>query len=392
MQNSAAARLVAGPYSEESVIEAAKETLQAIGGKVTCGIVFVSSDYREHLSDFLELVQVHGHVPVFIGCSSSGVIANGLEAEQASGFSLLFLHLPKTKVKVFTFGKDDAESLAEPEEWRRAAGTDAVGVDAWIALGDPTTLPAEAWIHDWNRAFPGVPVLGGLASGGVADTDFFVFHDHGVVEACAMLGLTGGVAVHSIVSQGCRPVGEPFTITGAGQNLVTALGSRPAFERLTQTVDNLPDGDRAQARGNFFAGLAMSEYVDDFKTGDFLIRNLIAADPKSGAIAIAAEPRIGQTLQFQLRDRASAHDELHRMLAASASLGLRPFASLAFSCNGRGRHLFGVPNHDASAIGEHFGPIPSAGFFCNGEIGPVGGRNFVHGYTASIALLTDAPE
>jgi small ligand-binding sensory domain FIST len=134
----------------------------------------------------------------------------------------------------------------------------------------------------------------------------------------------------------------------------------------------------------------MSEYIDEYKTGDFVVRNLIAADPASGALAIGAHPRVGQTLQFQLRDRQSANADLQRMLEEKSRQGVKPFASLVFACNGRGRNLFGVPNHDASALRERFGPMASAGIFCNGEIGPVGGRNFAHGYTASIALFADA--
>ena len=155
---------------------------------------------------------------------------------------------------------------------------------------------------------------------------------------------------------------------------------------LTEIVEAMLQPLRDRAAGNLFAGLAMSEYIDEFKTGDFLVRNLIGADPEHGVVAIGAFPRVGQTLQFQLRDRASADEEL-RQLTAQAAARVRPFASLVFACNGRGRHLFGEPSHDARLLAERFGAQPSAGFFCNGEIGPVGGKNFVHGYTASIALF-----
>ena len=217
----------------------------------------------------------------------------------------------------------------------------------------------------------------------------FVYQDHRLVESAVALGFEGGLKVQTIVSQGCRPVGEPFTITGADENIVVALGSRPAYERLSETFEALPPNDKAHAAGNLFAGLATSEYVDEFKTGDFLVRNLIGADPQSGALAIGAQPRVGQTLQFQLRDRRSANEDLQRRLLEKSRAGEKPFAALIFSCNGRGTSLFGVAHHDASAVREHLGPIPAAGFFCNGEIGPVGGRNYVHGYTASIALLVD---
>jgi len=191
----------------------------------------------------------------------------------------------------------------------------------------------------------------------------------------------------ALVSQGCRPVGEPLTITGAEGHLVTSLGSKPAFEVLDATFGSLPPGDKAVAKDNLFVGLAMSEYLEEFKTGDFLVRNLIGGDPQTGVLAVGTSPRVGQTLQFQLRDRDSADAELRHLLEEVRKDGVEPFASLLFCCNGRGRHLFGTANHDAGVVEELLGTKPSAGFFCNGEIGPVGGRNFVHGYTASIALF-----
>jgi small ligand-binding sensory domain FIST len=219
----------------------------------------------------------------------------------------------------------------------------------------------------------------------------FLFRDRGLVEATVAIGLRGGVRLETVVSQGCRPIGDALPITGADRNIITTLGSRPAYERLVEAIEGLSPLEKGlAAEGNLFAGLAMSEYVDEFKTGDFLVRNILAADPESGALALGASPRVGQTLEFQLRDRDSAHGELHRLLRAKQRSRMKPFASLVFSCTGRGRFLFGEPHHDACALTEYLGTHPSAGFFCNGEIGPVGKRNFVHGYTASIGLLMDA--
>ena len=369
------------------MIEVARDTLRLAGGRVSCAFVFASADYRPMLADFLELIQLHGHVPTIIGGSGSGLIGTEVEAERASGFSLLFLNLPETKLFPVVLDQARCETLETPAAWQHFAGAGPDEVDAWITLGNPMTLPVEDWLEHWNTAYPGIPTLGGLASGGADGSDIFLFHDRELVESCAAIGFRGGVRVHTVVSQGCRPVGEPLTITGAEHNIVTSLGLRPAFEMLSETFESLNPPDRERAAGNLFAGLAMSEYVDEFKTGDFVVRNLIAADPSSGALAIGAQPRIGQTLQFQLRDRRSAHEDLHRLLGEKTRAKVSPFASLLFACNGRGTYLFGTPHHDATAINEHFGPIPNAGIFCNGEIGPVGGRNFIHGYTASIALF-----
>jgi small ligand-binding sensory domain FIST len=379
MSNAAASRLCLGAYSEPAVIEAARGALAEIGGRVSCAFAFVSADYGEQLSDFLELVQLHGHVPHLVGCSGSGIIGTDEEAEGASGFSLLFLHLPGTEIRPFHFSPGDGRTVPAP----------AGAVDAWITLANPFGVVAEEWIENWNEEFSGVPCLGGLGSGGAQGDDVFCFYNRDAVEGGVALGFRGGVRIETIVSQGCRPIGEPLTITRSERNFVLGLGSRPAYEVLVEIVEKLPVSLRERAAGNLFAGLAVSEYIDDFKTGDFLVRNLLGADPEHGAVAIGAIPRVGQTLQFQLRDAASADEELTH-LAGAAAQRVRPFASLVFACNGRGRHLFGKPSHDARALSRSFGPTPSAGFFCNGEIGPVGRSNFVHGYTASVALFCEA--
>lgn len=390
MTNSAASRLVLAPFDEQIVAEAARETLRAAGGHVSCAFVFASSDYQPHLEDFLELVQLHGHVPLIVGCSASGVIGTAVEAEQQSGFSLLFLHLPNTKLTAFEFGGEDIESEDGPAGWQRRSGLKIEDVDAWFVLANPFSIPVDRWLHQWNDAYPKVPTIGGLASGGEGAEDVFIFHDHRRVESGAIaLALQGGVRVTAVVSQGCTPIGEPLLITGADNNVILSLGSKPAYEALSEAFASLPDSVKERAQGNLFAGLATSEYLDDFKRGDFLIRNIIGANPDTGAVAIGDYPRVGQTMQYQLRDRTAADDDLRERLV-DASGAKPPFASLVFCCNGRGKNLFGKANHDAAALAKMFGSIPATGLFCNGEIGPVGAKNFVHGYTASIALLADA--
>ncbi len=390
MSNCASSRLVLGPYDESVVIENARAALAEVGGKVTCAFLFATADYKPYMADFLELIQLHAHAPVLVGSSGVGLIGPGQEEERTQGFSLLLLHLPETSVRTVPLPVLREESEVTAERMRELAGPGAEKCTAWIVFANPLTLAVEPWLDAWNEAFPGVPALGGLASGGRREDSMFVFHEREVVEGGVALGFAGGVKVRTLVSQGCRPVGEPFTITGAEGQLVTTLGSRPAFQVLDDTFGSLPARDKAVAKDNLFIGLAMSEYLEEFKTGDFLVRNLIGGDPQSGVLAVGTSPgspRVGQTLQFQLRDRSSADAELRQLLEQVRNENITPIASLLFCCSGRGRHLFGTPNHDADAVRDLLGLKPSAGFFCNGEIGPVGGRNFVHGYTASIALF-----
>lgn len=371
------------------MIDTAKQALAEIGGKVTCGFVFVSADYAPQLSDFLELLELHAHIPLLAGCSGVGLVASGHEEEQAVGFSLLLLYLPNTEVRAVRLPAVGEDEELTPDAMRNLAGPGSQHFESWIVVANPFTLAVEPWLDAWNAGFPGVPAVGGLASGGRRGDTAFAFYERQLLEGGIAVGFSGGVQIRTLVSQGCRPVGEPFTITGAEGHLVTSLGSRPAFEVLDSTFGALPAEDKALAQGNLFVGLAMSEYVEEFKTGDFLIRNLIGGDPEAGVLAVGALPRVGQTLQFQLRDRESADAEMRQLLETVQRDGARPFASLVFSCTGRGHHLFGEHHHDAATIGEVLGKHPSAGFFCNGEIGPVGPRNFVHGYSAALALFCE---
>jgi len=413
-KNRAASRLVVSAFSEQKVIAAAKEARAELGADVSVAIVFATSDYLAHLEDFLELVRVYGRAPLLIGSTGAGLIGTNLEAEDKPGFSLLLLSLPQTRVTAFEFTQGQLEASTGPAFWHGESGLGAEDVDTWIVLANPFRLSVDRWLGEWNAAYPGVPSIGGLASGGTPrgkggqtgnnDGDdgaeaesgpaeeIVLFRDghasRGDALALALSG--GGVRVQTIVSQGCRPIGEPLTVTGAKGNHLLTLGSRPAYEVLNTVFQGLSEKEKARAQGNLFAGLAMSEYLEEYKRGDFLIRNILGADPKTGAVAISSHLRVGQTLQYQLRDRDSADEDLRELChAAREQIGDRAFASLLFPCTGRGRGLFRAPDHDAGVLGEVFGPLPGTGFFCNGEIGPVGAHNYVHGYTASIALLSE---
>jgi small ligand-binding sensory domain FIST len=389
MPNSAASRLVLASYSEAQTIQTAREALAEVGGKVSCGIVFCSTDYRENLPDFLELLQLHAHIPLLIGCSAHGFVGTDAEAEDARGFSLLLLHLPETTLYPVNFPEGEMPEWTDGAGWRKLTGAESA--DAWILLAEPDSerVPIEPWLRAWSQAYPGVPCVGGLASGGSGDGDFFVLRDRELVETGAVaLGFKGGVTLQTLVSQGCRPIGEPLPVTSVDHNIIHSIGTRPAYQVLDEAFQSLNDREKERAKGNLFAGLAMREDREEFHRGDFLIRQILGADEGSGAVAVGAFPRVGQTLQWQLRDRQAADEDLRMLAGTLAAQGAKPFASLVFACGGRGRGLFGSPNHDAGVLAEAFHPHASAGFFCNGEIGPVGGRNFVHGYTASALLFT----
>lgn len=389
MSTYAASRLVTGPYDEALVRETARELRGQMAVAPTFGLVFVTPDYAEKAPDLLELVRIYGQVPTVVGCSGTGLVGTAREQEDGSGFSLLLLSLPGVKAEAFVFDQDMVESSGGPSFWHEKTGRTPGSVGAWLAFLNPFTMNAEQWLRQWNDAYPRTPIFGGFA--GANDPEGWVFCNDRVIPGGVALALEGNVAVQAVVSQGCKPIGEPLTVTNAERNVLLTLGSRPAYEVLSDVYKELTDAEREQARGHLFAGLAVSEYLEEYKRGDFLVRNIIGADPKSGAVAINAVPRVGQTLQYQLRDSRVARDELRRLLAlAAARRPFPPYAGLLCTCHGRGRTLFGEASPDAGLINEFFPSLPVAGLFTNVQLGPVGDRSFAHGYTASLVLLGPA--
>jgi small ligand-binding sensory domain FIST len=382
--NRAVSRLVLHPFDEGRVRAAAEEMRAELGSAPTLALAFLSAGYTPHLAEFQEVVAVHGHAAMLCGCTGSGLIGTAREAEMTEGFSLLFLHLPEARVRAVPLTQTEVETSEGEAFWRDKAGPAPA---TWLTLANPFRFDADTWLREWNSAFPGTPVLGGLAGGPQGEEDVTVFGPAIGDTSDALAIALDGVRIETVVSQGCRPIGEPLPITRADEHLLFELGSRPAYQVLEQAFNTLGDADKQRARGNLFAGLAVDEYKEQFGRGDFLVRNILGADPATGAVVVGAMPRTGQTMQYQLRDAASADEELKGLLAPLTARQEKPTASLLFCCNGRGKNLFGAPDHDAKALVNALGAAPSAGFFCNGEIGPVGGSNFLHGYTASIGLI-----
>lgn len=372
----AASRIKLMTWDEDAVIATARE-LRAGSGGADIAFAFTSSGYQEHLRDFTEILQVEGHAKCVVGCSAGGLIGTGEEDENVEGFSALFLKLPGAKVTTHV--------IREDFEIPRGLRTDG----CWILLGNPARLHAQLFLEDMNRLYPGMPVFGGMAGGGWDAESIFLFHSGVDAEDAAGIAVhLTGVNVQGIVSQGCQPIGEPLTITRAEENVIYAVGGRRAYDVLVEAFEALPAEEKDTARGgNIMAGIAATEYRDEFQQGDFLIRNIMGGDPLSGGIKIGAIPRVGQTLQFQLREKDAASADLRSQCEDTMRRHGSPLGALLFCCGGRGQHLFGMPNHDAGVLADTFGRTALAGCFANGEFGPVAGINFVHGYTASAALF-----
>jgi small ligand-binding sensory domain FIST len=357
---------------------------------VSLGLVFMTPRFFPHAKQVLEILRVHGQIPLLLGCSSNSLIADDREIEDGAGISLGLYSLPGAKLKAVHFSQEQLEEPLETAFWHHQTGVPPSDCNGWLAFVDPFNIDSESWLRTWSEAYAPMPVLGGLAGGDFSERVTQVYLNGEVFEEGGVAVAVGGdVELASVISQGCTPIGDTWTLTRVNQNIIQQIGNRPAYEVLAETVQNLSEDEQKAARGNLLIGLVVNEYLDEFHRGDFLIRNLLGADAQSGAIAVGALPRPGQTIQFQRRDAQAANEDMSELLSrASQKLTSREiYGACLCSCNGRGQNLFGQPNHDAAMVQERLGPMGLTGFFCSGEIGPIGERNFLHGFTASLAVF-----
>src|SRR6266487_397670 len=369
--HSVAAHWAGGFDEAELRVWAEKLRARLKAPRVDLGLVFLSPKFFGVAASILELMRVHAQVPLLAGCSSTSLIAGSEEVEDQAGLVLGLYSLPGAVLQAVRFTQDQVDEASGPAYWHMENNLLPEQTNGWLCFVDPFHLDCESWLREWNEAYAPRPLLGGLASGEPSAEATQVYLNGDVFEEGGVaLSFGGNVGLDSVISQGCTPIGETWTITRAERNLIHEIGNRPAYEVLAETFGRLSSEEQKQAQGNLFVGLVVNEYLDEFHRGDFLIRNLIGADPKSGTIAIGAYPRPGQTIQFQRRDAASSTEDMTAMLRrVKKQLGERPiYGGCLCSCNGRGRRLFGCPGHDARHVQECLGPLGLAGFFCNGEI------------------------
>lgn len=329
-----------------------------------------------------------------IGCGAGGTLATGTELEQGPGLVVWAASLPGAEVSTMHVGAerdgDDFRLLGLPPELAPKGNgerRDAAPDGALIVLADPYSFPSEVLLRTLERSRPGTPVLGGLASAAFAGGSVLM-RDGDVESDGAVAAMISGAEVLPCVSQGAAPVGPEMTITAAEANVIGELASKPALERLSEVIAALPEREQALAANGVLLGVVIDENRPSYERGDFLVRPIIGADRESRSLAIGERVRVGQTVRLHVRDAASADEDLRAALRDQAqALGSEGAAgALLFTCNGRGSHMFDIPDHDAGALEDALG-APTAGFFCAGEIGPVGGRNFLHGFTATMAVF-----
>lgn len=379
---------------EDETIDALDEVMEGLSQGLSdeaadLAIVFATFHHARGFETIVRRLHEELGRPVMIGSMAGGVLGSGHELEQRPGLSVLAGCLPGVKIHAFEYEQLDWPRSAEDPAGMRRAILGEVGDDAaaMILFADPFSTPMVKLMPAINAAIPGVPIVGGMASGGmVAGENRMIFNDRVLDTGAVGVALGGNIRVDCTVSQGCRPIGQPWVITQAKHNIIQQIGQQPALKVIQDTAEALAPQEQSLMRQGLLVGRVIDEYKERFGRGDFLIRNIIGADRDSGFIAIADLVRVGQTIQFHVRDKSTAEEDL-RLLLEGQKLHGPAAGALLCTCNGRGSNIFEIPGTESRLIGEAIGNAPIAGFFAAGEIGPVGEDNFLHGFTASLAVF-----
>ena len=365
----------------ESAALAARTPLGSRNPDLAC--VFVSGADPDQVEEALQRASHTLRARTVIGCSASGVIGAAQGVEAASAVSVWAAVLPGVRIKAFHL-----EVIRTPQGMAILGlpeGEDADQVA--VVLADPFSFPADGFVEQANDAL-GLPLVGGMATGHRGPGSTRLLLDHRVVDRGAVGVVLGGpVGAQAMVSQGCRPVGPPMTVTAAEGNVLLELAGLPAINKLEQVVGSLPPHDQALVSAGLQIGIAIDEYLDDHERGDFLVRGILGLDRVRGGIAIGDVVDVGSTVRFQVRDASSADDDLRSMLLQLRRSFATVEGALLFSCNGRGTNLFTSADHDVLAMRQGLSASGIAGFFAAGEIGPVGGRNHLHGFSAAVLVF-----
>ena len=324
---------------------------------------------------------------VLVGCSGAGVIGGGHEVEERPALSLTAASLPGVTLRALVFGDAPDEGPdASAEAWRARVGMAAGDETHFLLFADPFTFDANALVAGLDAAYPSGRKVGGMASGGSGPGQNALWSGRSVQRVGAVgVAMAGDIAVDTIVAQGCRPIGDPMPITRADGPVIRELGGKEPVGVMRAMFEALDKRDKELFKHSLFVGLEMESGKIEFR-GDFLVRNIVGVDPNTGALAVGAKVRPWQVLQFLLRDAKTAEHDLSAHLERFR--GPQPAGALMFSCVGRGQGLFGRADHDTDLFRARVGAgVPLGGFFGNGEIGPVGGQTFLHGYTSAFGLF-----
>jgi small ligand-binding sensory domain FIST len=392
------------PSLEGAVREVVEQLQAEFDGVPDLGLIFISSSFTSEFPRLLPLVQEIWPIPNLVGCSGGGVVGMTpdhcpKEVENAPALSLSVASMPEVGVRSFYLSSDDLPDLdSPPQDWTKLIGVTAEENPQFILLADPFSSSVNDLLQGLDFAYPEAVKVGGMASvdsfnrvSGLFCND--TLHDEGIVG----VALWGDVVLDTIVAQGCRPIGQPYQVVEAERNILLTLSEpgsdnavRTPLEVLQNLFTTLSEEDRLLAQNSLFIGVAQDSFKTTLEHGDFLIRTLLGVDPKIGAIAVGDRLRPGQRVQFHLRDANTSAVDLKTLLQRyqkQASItASAPVGALMFSCMGRGEGLYGEPDFDSRLFFDHLGPVPLAGFFCGGEIGPIGKTTFLHGFTSVFGI------
>ncbi|NEP43193.1 MAG: hypothetical protein F6K25_22450 [Okeania sp. SIO2G4] len=398
------------PSLEAAVKEVAQKSLESLGTTADLGLVFISSAFTSEYSRLMPLLKEYLPETVLVGCGGGGIVGmkddgKPQELEHQPAISLSLAHLPEVTVTAFHICAEQLPDLdSSPDDWCNLIGVPTTDNPQFIILADPFSAKINDLLQGLDYAYPNSAKVGGLASSGPTGNSAGLFCEDRLCEEGAVgVSLSGNIILETIVAQGCRPIGKPYRVTEGERNIVLELEElvssdqmvggikQSPLEALQGLVQNLNEQDRKLAENSLFVGIVRDEFQQNLKQGDFLIRNLIGVDPKAGAIAIGDKVRAGQRIQFHLRDANTSAEDLEILLeryqreVSFETKSTNNATALMFACLGRGEGLYGKPNFDSRLFSSYLN-IPISGFFCNGEIGPVGGSTFLHGYTSVFGI------
>lgn len=361
------------------------QALSRLAGKADLVCFFICGDDPDDVAEAGRRAMALAPDAHVIGCSATGVIGDGQGVELAPSVSAWAATLDGARLTTFAL-----ETLTAEDRFV-VVGLPERGADDHVAvlMADPYTFPTDAFVERSVDVLGDLPIIGGLANGMSGRGSVRLFADGQVyTEGAIGVLISGQVNVSTVVSQGCRPIGPTMVVTRAEENLLLELAGQPALARLEDIVSDLDEDDRDLVASGLQIGLAMDEYAERHERGDFLIRGVLGIDPDREAVAIGDVVEVGRTVRFQVRDAATADEDLYDLLDAHREELGKVDGALLFACNGRGSAMFGTADHDAVALRDTLGHIGMAGFFAAGEVGPVAGHNHVHGFTASVLVFS----
>jgi small ligand-binding sensory domain FIST len=409
---------------EAAVKEVVQQAQQSLATTADLALVFISSTFASEYPRLLPLLReelaVAGAMPQLIGCGGGGVLGitpkgDALEVEAEPSLSLMLAHLPGVKVQPFHVDSDELPDMdSSPNTWVELVGADPTENPQFILLADTLSARVNDLLQGLDYAYPGAVKIGGATSGSGSFGGCGLFcNDKLYREGTVGVALSGNLVIETIVAQGCRPIGQPYRVVSAEKNVILKVAeqlpsgeedddemeSETPLEALQDLIQELDESDRLLAQDSLFVGIVRDEFKQSLEQGDFLIRVLMGVDPRAGAIAIGDRVRPGQRMQFHLRDADTSAEDLEMLLkrylkqlkqqanAKQANTAPPPQGALLFSCLGRGVGLYGETNFDSGLFREYFSQVPLAGFFCQGEIGPIGAETFLHGYTSVFGIF-----